>query len=58
MRFEVLIDINDLKIIAGNIPSRALGLVIEWANQHKEELQNNWNRASQLETIKKIDPLA
>lgn len=36
--FEILICIADLSIYSGYIPSRALGLVIEWASLHKAEL--------------------
>jgi len=31
---ECLISINDLRVIDGKLPSRALGMVIEWAASH------------------------
>lgn len=34
----VAIEINSLRVLDGRFPSRALGLVIEWASQHQEEL--------------------
>lgn len=55
--YEALVEISELKILTGNIPSRALGLVIEWASLHKAELMNNWDRAVRMESIEKIDPL-
>lgn len=54
---ECLIEIEGLSVIQGNIPSRALGMVIEWAILHKEELIANWERSSNLEPLKKILPL-
>ena len=36
---------------------RALGLVIEWAAQHKEELMEDWNLAKNNQPPKKIAPL-
>jgi len=35
--------IDDLNIIAGNIPAKVRGLVAEWAELHQDELQNMWN---------------
>jgi hypothetical protein len=54
---EVLIDINSFAVFAGNLPPRALGLVIEWATQHQDELLRNWERAHGQEPLIKIDPL-
>lgn len=56
-QFEALIEIADLSIIAGNLPSRALGIVIEWASQHQEELVRNWERAQNHEPLAQILPL-
>jgi len=39
--------IADLAILASDLPPRALGLVLEWAQLHRAELQANWERASQ-----------
>jgi len=33
-----LIDIRSLCVFAGQLPPRALGLVIEWATLHRQEL--------------------
>lgn len=55
--FEILICIADLSIYSGYIPSRALGLVIEWASLHKEELMENWNNTSKNIPQRKIEPL-
>ena len=55
--YEVLIDISTLAVFAGNLPPRAIGLVIEWATQHQNELLNNWERARVQDSLSKIEPL-
>lgn len=54
---EALIDINTLAIVSGQLPARAMGLVAEWASLHQEELQRNWKRARNFESLEKIAPL-
>jgi Domain of unknown function (DUF4160) len=54
---EILINIEDLSIYRGHLPSRALGLVIEWASQHQDELIENWTNASEKKILNKIEPL-
>lgn len=39
------------------IPSRALGLVLEWANLHKQELLENWQLARKGQPLNRIAPL-
>jgi hypothetical protein len=34
---RALISIGDLKLLEGHLPTRVLGLVMEWAALHKEE---------------------
>ena len=53
----VAIEVNTLKVLEGWIPPRALGLTIEWASQHKEELIQNWELARRNQSLKKIAPL-
>jgi len=48
---EVLIDINTFAVFAGNIPPRALGLVVEWATLHQAELLRDWERAQDQEPL-------
>ena len=54
---EASIDIEDLAVIAGRIPPRALRLVLEWAGAHPQELRENWERARLHQPLQKIDPL-
>ena len=54
---KVAIEIHSLRILEGHIPPRALGIVIEWASQHKDELLSNWELAKSNQHPKKIKPL-
>jgi hypothetical protein len=53
----VAVDIRTLQVLEGRIPPRALGLVVEWASQHQEELMQDWELARHEQQPKKIDPL-
>ena len=55
--YKVAIDIKSLRILEGKLPSRALGLVIEWASQHQDELLEDWNLARSEKSPNKIQPL-
>ena len=54
--FKVVININD-EIVEGFMPKRALKLVFEWMEIHKEELMINWNLAQNGEQLLSIEPL-
>jgi hypothetical protein len=54
---EAKIDIETLETIVGFLPRRALGLVLDWAELHQEELRNNWTLAQQRKSISNIKPL-
>lgn len=45
-------------LLAGTIRSRtALRLIREWAEAHREELENNWERARARIPLERIEPL-
>ncbi len=54
---KVAIEIETLRILEGYLSPRALGLVIEWASQHRDELMQNWELARNNQTPRKIEPL-
>ncbi|HEV55903.1 MAG TPA: DUF4160 domain-containing protein [Phycisphaerales bacterium] len=56
-RHSVVVDISTLKILEGAIPPRALGLVIEWAAQHRQELLDDWRLARDNQPLRRIEPL-
>ena len=41
---EASIEIENLVVLAGGLPQRALRLVNEWASEHPDELRDNWAR--------------
>lgn len=55
--FEVLIDIQTLKIIEGTMPRRALALILEWSMQHRDELMEDWKLCELKQMPHKITPL-
>lgn len=55
---EASIDLADLSVIAGDLPSRAKRLVRAWARIHQDELVDNWERARRHEPLERIDPLS
>ena len=46
-------DINTLEILEGDLPTRAVKLVQEWAAIHQAELLDMWN----TQNIRKLPPL-
>jgi len=55
--FEALIDIQTFEVIRGELPGRAMALVLEWAEKHRDELTEDWELCSQNQTPFKILPL-
>jgi hypothetical protein len=55
--FKAQVNIQSLVIIAGDLPPRVLGMVVEWGSQHKGELKELWELASKNEPLHRIDPL-
>ncbi|HEV8113904.1 MAG TPA: DUF4160 domain-containing protein [Planctomycetota bacterium] len=51
------IALRPLRILEGELPPRALGLVIEWAALHQEELLLDWNLARAQLPLRKVAPL-
>jgi len=49
--------IQDLTIIEGGLPRRAVSLVLEWAFQHRDDLTANWDRAQRKEALVHVEPL-
>ena len=55
--YSAQISISDFSIIEGYLPSRVLGLVVEWASEHKNELKENWERVIAKKELLPISPL-
>lgn len=39
------------------MPGRALRMVLEWLEDHRKELMENWEKAQKGEPLSKIEPL-
>jgi len=55
--FRALVEISTLSILDGEIPPRVHGIVIEWAELHRDELLINWNTIRESGEYRKIEPL-
>jgi hypothetical protein len=54
---QAIISVPGLAVLKGNLPPRALGLVMEWAMLHREETGENWTRARDKAPLRAIAPL-
>ena len=54
---NAVIKITDLTVLEGYLQPRALGLVIEWAAIHKDELLNDWELAKNKKPLFPVEPL-
>jgi len=54
--YEIVVNIQT-GLVEGRFPRRALRLVLEWYEMHKEALVENWLLAEQRKPLKKIEPL-
>ena len=55
--FEAQVAIADPRVHAGMLPPRALGLVMEWAAIHRDELRADWELAVARQELYPIEPL-
>jgi hypothetical protein len=53
----VVVSIEARDVIAGAVSARALRLIQEWAELHRDELRLNWRRAREDAPLERIDPL-
>jgi hypothetical protein len=54
---QAVVRINELMMVEGYLPPRALGLVIEWAAKNREALLRNWDAIEKSRPLRKIPPL-
>jgi len=55
--YQASILINTLGLMEGKLPPKVMSLVIEWAQEHQEELLENWNSIKETGQYRKIKPL-
>jgi hypothetical protein len=54
---EALMEIDTLAVYRGDLPRRALALVLEWAALHRAELRQDWELARNGRSPERIAPL-
>lgn len=54
--YEITVNIQN-GVVEGRFPKRALKLILEWYELHKDELMEDWELCSQKEMPKTIEPL-
>jgi hypothetical protein len=55
--FEALIEVETLAVYRGELPRRALAMVLEWAALHRDELRQDWNLTKTGQPPQPIAPL-
>lgn len=54
---NAVIKITDLTVLEGYLQPRALGLVMEWAAIHKDDLLSDWELAKAKKPLFPVEPL-
>ena len=54
--YKVSVDIKS-GVVRGYMPGRALRMILEWLDLHREELMENWQRAQNGTMVQRIEPL-
>jgi len=49
--------IKELRMSDGNLPKRVKNIILEWADEHRNELIEDWNLARLEKPLNKIEPL-
>lgn len=56
-RHAAAISIETLAVLSGDLPPRALGMVLEWAALHRAELLADWHLLRRARPARPIPPL-
>jgi len=54
---RAIIDIQTLQVLGGRLGPRVMGLVVEWALRHRDELLEDWRLARESAPLNRIAPL-
>ena len=55
--YKAVVGIVDFSVLHGDLPPKALALVMEWARLHKSELLRDWELATEKKVLEPIAPL-
>jgi hypothetical protein len=54
---EVTIEIQS-GLVTGKMARRALNMLFDWLDEHRDELLQNWERARKSEPLQQVPPLS
>ena len=54
--YRCIVNIKD-GVVKGEMPGRALRMILEWLDDHRPELMENWELAQNGSPLRKIEPL-
>ena len=54
--YKIIVNIKD-GVVKGEMPGRAVKLILEWLELHREDLMENWCRSQNGKILAKIEPL-
>ena len=54
--YKVIVSIKD-GVVKGEMPGRALKMILEWLDLHRDELLQNWENAQNGTPLNNIEPL-
>lgn len=55
--YTAVVNIRELQVTEGQLPRRALELVLDWAELHQDELLHDWGLCQQHQQPLEIAPL-
>lgn len=53
---EAIVEIETDRVV-GDLPPRALRMLLEWVDLHRDELKVNWRRAREHKHLLPVEPL-
>lgn len=54
--YKIIVSIKD-GVVKGEMPGRALKMILEWLDMHREDLMANWENAQNGNPLERIEPL-
>ena len=55
--YVAIIAVDEIEVLAGNLPKKQQRLSLAWAELHKDELMRDWNNLQNGQLPDKIEPI-
>lgn len=55
-RHEIEVGIDRMELLRGSLPDTQKRMVLKWAEAHRSELRDNWERSIQHRALARIEP--